>query len=160
MDKIDVAIIMGSESDAEEMKAASDILNELKIKNESRVISAHRTPDRLREYISDAEKNGVKIFIGGAGMAAALPGVIAAHTHLPVLGVPIESKSLKGMDSLLSIVQMPPGIPVGTLAIGKAGAKNAGVLAASILALGNKDIETKLKEFRKKQSEKVRKEPL
>ena len=160
MDKIDVAIIMGSEADAEEMKAASDILNELKIKNESRVISAHRTPDRLREYISDAEKNGVKIFIGGAGMAAALPGVIAAHTHLPVLGVPIESKSLKGMDSLLSIVQMPPGIPVGTLAIGKAGAKNAGVLAASILALGNKDIETKLKEFRKKQSEKVRKEPL
>ncbi len=160
MDKIDVAIIMGSESDAEEMKAASDILNELEIKNESRVISAHRTPDRLREYISDAEKNGVKIFIGGAGMAAALPGVIAAHTHLPVLGVPIESKSLKGMDSLLSIVQMPPGIPVGTLAIGKAGAKNAGVLAASILALGNKDIETKLKEFRKKQSEKVRKEPL
>ena len=160
MDKIDVAIIMGSESDAEEMKAASDILNELEIKNESRVISAHRTPDRLREYISDAEKNGVKIFIGGAGMAAALPGVIAAHTHLPVLGVPIESKSLKGMDSLLSIVQMPPGIPVGTLAIGKAGAKNAGVLAASILALGNKDIEAKLKEFRKKQSEKVRKEPL
>ena len=160
MDKIDVAIIMGSESDAEEMKAASDILNELEIKNESRVISAHRTPDRLREYISDAEKNGVKIFIGGAGMAAALPGVIAAHTHLPVLGVPIESKSLTGMDSLLSIVQMPPGIPVGTLAIGKAGAKNAGVLAASILALGNKDIETKLKEFRKKQSEKVRKEPL
>ena len=160
MSDIKVAIIMGSESDAEEMKPASEALNELGVKNESRVISAHRTPDRLREYILNAEKNGVKIFIGGAGMAAALPGVIAAHTHLPVLGVPIESKSLKGMDSLLSIVQMPPGIPVGTLAIGKAGAKNAGVLAASILALGNKDIETKLKEFRKKQSEKVRKEPL
>ena len=110
MSGIKVAIIMGSESDAEEMKPASDILNELGIKNESRVISAHRTPDRLREYILDSEKNGVKVFIGGAGMAAALPGVIAAHTHLPVLGVPIESKSLKGMDSLLSIVQMPPGI--------------------------------------------------
>ena len=157
---IKVAIIMGSESDAEEMKPASDILNELDIENESRVISAHRTPDRLREYILNSEKNGVKVFIGGAGMAAALPGVIAAHTHLPVLGVPIESKSLKGMDSLLSIVQMPPGIPVGTLAIGKAGSKNAGLLAASMLALEDKNIEKKLKEFRKKQSDKVRKDPL
>ena len=160
MSGIKVAIIMGSESDAEEMKPASDILNELGIKNESRVISAHRTPDRLREYILDSEKNGVKVFIGGAGMAAALPGVIAAHTHLPVLGVPIESKSLKGMDSLLSILQMPPGIPVGTVAIGKPGSKNAGLLAASILALEDKNIESKLKEFRKKQSDKVRKEPL
>ena len=159
MDKIDVAIIMGSESDAEEMKAASDILNELKIKNESRVISAHRTPDRLREYISDAEKNGVKIFIGGAGMAAALPGVIAAHTHLPVLGVPIESKSLKGMDSLLSIVQMPPGIPVGTLAIGKAGAINAALLAASILSVRYKKIENKLKKYRRNFEKKVPKKP-
>ena len=155
-----VGIIMGSKSDWTIMKNCCETLKSFQINYDVRVISAHRTPDRLREYISDAEKNGVKIFIGGAGMAAALPGVIAAHTHLPVLGVPIESKSLKGMDSLLSIVQMPPGIPVGTLAIGKAGAKNAGVLAASILALGNKDIETKLKEFRKKQSEKVRKEPL
>ena len=151
---------MGSESDADEMKPASDVLNELGIKNESRAISAHRTPDRLREYILNAEKNGVKIFIGGAGMAAALPGVIAAHTHLPVLGVPIESKSLKGMDSLLSIVQMPPGIPVGTLAIGSAGAKNAGLFAAAILALSDKEIENKLKDFRKKQSDKVRKDPL
>ncbi len=151
---------MGSESDADEMKPASDVLNELGIKNESRAISAHRTPDRLREYITDAEKNGVKIFIGGAGMAAALPGVIAAHTHLPVLGVPIESKSLKGMDSLLSIVQMPPGIPVGTLAIGSAGAKNAGLFAAAILAVSDKEIEKKLKDFRKKQSDKVRKDPL
>ena len=151
---------MGSESDAEEMKPASDVLNELGIKNESRVISAHRTPDRLREYILNAEKEGVKVFIGGAGMAAALPGVIAAHTHLPVLGVPIESKSLKGLDSLLSIVQMPPGIPVGTLAIGSAGAKNAGLFAAAILAVSDEEIENKLKDFRKKQSDKVRKDPL
>ena len=160
MSDIKVAIIMGSESDAEEMKPASEVLNELGVKNESRVISAHRTPDRLREYILNAEKNGVKIFIGGAGMAAALPGVIAAHTHLPVLGVPIESKSLKGMDSLLSIVQMPPGIPVGALAIGSAGAKNAGLLAGAILALSDKEIESKLKDYRKKQSDKVRKDPL
>ena len=160
MSDIKVAIIMGSESDAEEMKPASEALNELGVKNESRVISAHRTPDRLREYILNAEKNGVKVFIGGAGMAAALPGVIAAHTHLPVLGVPIESKSLKGMDSLLSIVQMPPGIPVGALAIGSAGAKNAGLLAGAILALSDKEIESKLKDYRKKQSDKVRKDPL
>ena len=160
MSNIKVAIIMGSESDAEEMKPASEVLNELGIKNESRVISAHRTPDRLREYILNAEKNGVKIFIGGAGMAAALPGVIAAHTHLPVLGVPIESKSLKGMDSLLSIAQMPPGIPVGTLAIGSAGSKNAGLLAAAILSISDKELESKLKNYRKKQSDKVRKDPL
>ena len=160
MSDIKVAIIMGSESDAEEMKPASEALNELGVKNESRVISAHRTPDRLREYILNAEKNGVKIFIGGAGMAAALPGVIAAHTHLPVLGVPIESKSLKGMDSLLSIAQMPPGIPVGTLAIGSAGSKNAGLLAAAILAVSDQEVESKLKDYRKKQSDKVRKEPL
>ena len=160
MSQIKVAIIMGSESDAEEMKPASEVLNELGIKNESRVISAHRTPDRLREYILNAEKNGVKVFIGGAGMAAALPGVIAAHTHLPVLGVPIESKSLKGMDSLLSIVQMPPGIPVGALAIGSAGSKNAGLLAAAILSVSDQEIENKLKDYRKKQSDKVRKDPL
>ena len=160
MGNIKVAIIMGSESDAEEMKPASEVLNKLGIKNESRVISAHRTPDRLREYILNAEKNGVKVFIGGAGMAAALPGVIAAHTHLPVLGVPIESKSLKGMDSLLSIAQMPPGIPVGTLAIGSAGSKNAGLLAAAILSVSDQEIESKLKDYRKKQSDKVRKDPL
>ena len=160
MSNIKVAIIMGSESDAGEMKHASEVLNELGIKNESRVISAHRTPDRLREYILNAEKNGVKVFIGGAGMAAALPGVIAAHTHLPVLGVPIESKSLKGMDSLLSIAQMPPGIPVGTLAIGSAGSKNAGLLAAAILSVNDQEIESKLKDYRKKQSDKVRKDPL
>ena len=142
------------------MKKASDILDELKIKSETLVISAHRAPDKLRDYCISAEKKGIKVFIAGAGMAAALPGVISAYTHLPVLGVPIESKSLKGMDSLLSIVQMPPGIPVGTLAIGKAGSKNAGLLAASMLALEDKNIEKKLKEFRKKQSDKVRKDPL
>ena len=160
MSNIKVAIIMGSESDAEEMKPASEVLYELGIKNESRVISAHRSPNRLREYILNAEKNGIKVFIGGAGMAAALPGVIAAHTHLPVLGVPIESKSLKGMDSLLSIVQMPPGIPVGSLAIGSAGSKNAGLLAAAILSVSDQEIENKLKDYRKKQTDKVRKDPL
>ena len=157
---IKVAIIMGSESDAEEMNPASDILNELDIENESRVISAHRTPDRLREYILNSEKNGVKVFITAAGGAAALPGVVAAMTNLPVIGVPIGSSSLKGIDALMSIVQMPPGIPVGTVAIGKPGSKNAGLLAASILALEDKNIESKLKEFRKKQSDKVRKDPL
>ena len=159
MSNIKVAIIMGSESDAEEMKHASEVLNELGIKNESRVISAHRNPDRLREYILNAEKNGVKVFIGGAGMAAALPGVIAAHTHLPVLGVPIESKSLKGMDSLLSIAQMPPGIPVGTLAIGKAGSINSALLAISILSNKYSIILNKLNAFRNKFEKKVPKTP-
>ena len=159
MNDIKVAIIMGSESDAEEMKPASEILNELGIKNESRVISAHRTPDRLREYILNAEKNGVKVFIGGAGMAAALPGVIAAHTHLPVLGVPIESKKLEGLDSLLSIAQMPKGIPVGTVAIGKDGAINAALLAASIIALNDKKIKKNLDHWRTNQSRSVKKKP-
>ena len=154
MSKIKVAIIMGSESDAEEMKPASDVLNELGIKNESRVISAHRTPDRLREYILNAEKEGVKVFIGGAGMAAALPGVIAAHTHLPVLGVPIESKSLKGLDSLLSIVQMPPGIPVGTVALDSWGARNSAIYAASILALSNPKINENISKYKNKLKQK------
>ena len=159
MSNIKVAIIMGSESDAEQMQPASEVLNELGIKNESRVISAHRTPDRLREYILNAEKNGVKVFIGGAGMAAALPGVIAAYTHLPVLGVPIESKSLKGMDSLLSIAQMPKGIPVGTLAIGKDGAINAALLAASIIAINDNKIKKNLDYWRLSQSRSVKKKP-
>ena len=151
MADIKVAIIMGSESDTNEMKKASDILDELKIKSETLVISAHRAPDKLRDYCISAEKKGIKVFIAGAGMAAALPGVISAYTHLPVLGVPIESKSLKGMDSLLSIVQMPPGIPVGTLGIG--GSVNAGLLAASIIALEDKETSERLKNFRKQQSE-------
>tara|TARA_Y100000590_G_C15573242_1_gene959439 strand:- start:39 stop:521 length:483 start_codon:yes stop_codon:yes gene_type:complete len=160
MSNLRVAIIMGSESDVDQMKPASDILNELKISNEMRAISAHRTPERLKEYIVKSANDGVEIFIAGAGMAAALPGVIAAYTHLPVLGVPIETKSLKGIDSLLSIVQMPPGIPVGTLAIGSPGSKNAGLLAASILSLKDDNIKKNLLEFRKKQSDKVRKDPL
>ena len=151
MSDIKVAIIMGSESDAEEMKKSSDTLDELNIKSETLVISAHRAPDKLRDYCVNAEKKDIKVFIAGAGMAAALPGVISAYTHLPVLGVPIESKSLKGMDSLLSIVQMPPGIPVGTLGIG--GSINAALLAASIIALEDKDTSERLKNYRKKQSE-------
>ena len=151
---------MGSESDAEEMKYASETLNKLKIPNEMMVISAHRTPDRLRDYCLNAEKRGIKIIIAGAGGAAALPGCIAAYTQIPVLGVPIESKSLKGMDSLLSMVQMPAGIPVGTLAIGKPGSINAALLAAAIIANEDKEISKKLKDYRNKQSSKVRLDPL
>ena len=151
---------MGSKSDwVGTMEHCSNTLKQFGIKHDVRVISAHRTPKRLHKFLKEAERNKMEIIIAAAGMSAHLAGVTASLTTLPVLGVPTESK-LKGLDSLLSTVQMPSGIPVGTLAIGKAGAKNAGVLAASILALGNKDIETKLKEFRKKQSEKVRKEPL
>ena len=151
---------MGSESDAEEMKYASETLNKLKIPNEMMVISAHRTPDRLRDYCLNAEKRGIKTIIAGAGGAAALPGCIAAYTQIPVLGVPIESKSLKGMDSLLSMVQMPAGIPVGTLAIGKPGSINAALLAAAIIANEDKEISKKLKDYRNKQSSKVRLDPL
>ena len=160
MKNINVAIIMGSESDAEEMKYASETLNKLKIPNEMMVISAHRTPDRLRDYCLNAEKRGIKTIIAGAGGAAALPGCIAAYTQIPVLGVPIESKSLKGMDSLLSMVQMPAGIPVGTLAIGKPGSINAALLAAAIIANEDKEISKKLKDYRNKQSNKVRLDPL
>ena len=160
MKNIKVAIIMGSESDAEEMKYASETLNKLKIPNEMIVISAHRTPDRLRDYCLNAEKRGIKTIIAGAGGAAALPGCIAAYTQIPVLGVPIESKSLKGMDSLLSMVQMPAGIPVGTLAIGKPGSINAALLAAAIIANEDKEISKKLKDYRNKQSSKVRLDPL
>ena len=160
MKNIKVAIIMGSESDAEEMRYASETLNKLKIPNEMMVISAHRTPDRLRDYCLNAEKRGIKTIIAGAGGAAALPGCIAAYTQIPVLGVPIESKSLKGMDSLLSMVQMPAGIPVGTLAIGKPGSINAALLAAAIIANEDKEISKKLKDYRNKQSSKVRLDPL
>ena len=151
---------MGSESDAEEMRYASETLNKLKIPNEMMVISAHRTPDRLRDYCLNAEKRGIKIIIAGAGGAAALPGCIAAYTLIPVLGVPIESKSLKGMDRLLSMVQMPAGIPVGTLAIGKPGSINAALLAAAIIANEDKEVSKKLKDYRNKQSSKVRLDPL
>ena len=154
-----VAILMGSQSDWPEMKKAADVLDELGIANESRIISAHRKPDRLHEYVSAARGNGIKVIIAGAGGAAHLPGVTAALTTLPVLGVPMESKSLKGMDSLLSIVQMPGGIPVGTLGIGSAGAKNAGLLAAAILGAEDQEIAGRIADFRKNQAEKLHEIP-
>lgn len=148
---IQVGIIMGSDSDLPIMKEASDILNEFGIKNELKIISAHRSPQLLAEYASNAHERGMKVFIAGAGAAAHLPGVTAAYTPLPVIGVPIRSKSLEGLDSLLSIVQMPSGVPVATVAIN--GAKNAGILAAQILGTGNELIQKKILEFKKKLSE-------
>lgn len=150
-----VGIIMGSTSDWDTMSHAAAMLEKLGIPFEKKVVSAHRTPDQLFEYASTAEERGIRVIIAGAGGAAHLPGMTAAKTHLPVLGVPVESKTLKGMDSLLSIAQMPSGIPVGTLAIGKAGATNAALLAASILSLENDDIRKALKEFRKNQTDTV-----
>ncbi len=146
---------MGSQSDWEIMKNAADRLDELGIENECRVISAHRTPDELGDYCRAARDRGLQVIIAGAGLAAALPGSIAALTPLPVLGVPMESRALGGMDALLSMVQMPAGIPVGTLAIGKAGAINAALLAAAILALADEDIRAKLDRFRAAQTQKV-----
>jgi 5-(carboxyamino)imidazole ribonucleotide mutase len=149
-----VAVIMGSKSDWETMRRAVETLDELDIPNEARVLSAHRTPEATAEFARNAADRGVCVIIAGAGGAAHLAGVVAAHTCLPVLGVPIQSKLL-GLDSLLSTAQMPGGIPVGTLAIGEAGAKNAALLAAAILALSDKKIRAKLEGFRKKQSESV-----
>ncbi len=154
-----VAIIMGSQSDYETMAEAENILKELGVAHEVKIVSAHRTPDRMVEFAKNAEKNGVKVIIAGAGGAAHLPGMVAALTHLPVLGVPVESKTLKGLDSLLSIAQMPGGVPVGTLAIGKAGAKNAGLLAAAIIALEDKKLSERLKKWRNSQTKKVAKTP-
>ncbi|MFW2850438.1 5-(carboxyamino)imidazole ribonucleotide mutase [Sphingomonas sp. TX0543] len=150
-----VGIIMGSTSDWETMRHAADVLDALGIAHETRVVSAHRTPQRLYDYAHGAADRGIRVIIAGAGGAAHLPGMAAAMTHLPVLGVPVESKALKGMDSLLSIVQMPGGIPVGTLAIGKAGATNAGLLAASILALSDPALEGRLKTWRQAQTDSV-----
>lgn len=155
-----VAVIMGSKSDWDTMRLASDTLTQLGIPNESRVISAHRAPDALIEYVGKAESQGLRVFIAGAGGAAHLPGVIAAKTSLPVLGVPIQSKSLQGLDSLLSIVQMPKGVPVGTLAIGEAGATNAALFAAAILALSDSKIKQRLNEYRENQTAKVLSEKL
>jgi len=155
-----VAVIMGSKSDWDTMRLASDTLTQLGIPNESRVISAHRAPDALIEYVSKAESRGLRVFIAGAGGAAHLPGVIAAKTSLPVLGVPMQSKSLQGLDSLLSIVQMPKGVPVGTLAIGEAGATNAALFAAAILALSDSKIKQRLNEYRENQTAKVLSEKL
>ena len=150
-----VGIIMGSTSDWETMQHAAQTLEELGVPHETRVVSAHRTPDLLFEYASSAEKRGIEVIIAGAGGAAHLPGMTASKTVLPVLGVPVESKALKGLDSLLSIAQMPGGIPVGTLAIGKAGAINAALLAAAMLGAKHPEIRESLRKFRSNQTKKV-----
>ncbi|WP_440978662.1 5-(carboxyamino)imidazole ribonucleotide mutase [Sphingomonas pseudosanguinis] len=150
---------MGSTSDWDTMRHAAETLEALGVAHETRVVSAHRTPQRLYDYATQAADRGIKVIIAGAGGAAHLPGMAASMTHLPVLGVPVESKALKGMDSLLSIVQMPGGIPVGTLAIGKAGAINAGLLAASILSLSDEALAERLKDWRQRQTDSVANDP-
>lgn len=155
MEKALVGVIMGSTSDWETMEHTTKTLAELGVAFESRVVSAHRTPDLLFEYASEAEKRGIEVIIAGAGGAAHLPGMTAAKTVLPVLGVPVESKALKGLDSLLAIAQMPGGIPVGTLAIGKAGAINAALMAAAIVGNKHPEIREALRRFRAAQTEKV-----
>ena len=154
-----VSIVMGSQSDFKTMKLCQKILKILKIKFETKIVSAHRTPNRMYEFAKKAEKNNVSVIIAGAGGSAHLPGMIAALTLLPVLGVPIESRKLKGLDSLLSIAQMPKGIPVGTVAIGNDGAINAALLAASIIALNDKKIKKNLDRWRTNQSRSVKKKP-
>lgn len=156
----DVAIIMGSQSDWETMQHSADVLNELDIPYEARIISAHRTPDRLVSFAKNAKAEGFKVIIAGAGGAAHLPGMTAAMTPLPVLGVPVQSRALSGKDSLLSIVQMPAGIPVGTLAIGKAGAINAALLAAAMLAVHDQALADRLEKWRTKQTENVAEFPV
>ncbi len=150
-----VAVVMGSKSDWETMRCAVEVLEKFRIPHEARIVSAHRTPALLTEFATGASPRGLQIIIAGAGGAAHLPGMIAAQTVLPVLGVPVESKILRGLDSLLSIVQMPGGVPVGTLAIGAAGAKNAGLLAAGILALHDEKIRAALEDFRAQQTAEV-----
>ena len=154
-----VSIIMGSQSDYKTMKYAEEVLKSLKIKFETKIVSAHRTPKRLFEFALAAERNNISVIIAGAGGSAHLPGMVAAISPIPVIGVPIESKKLKGLDSLLSIVQMPKGIPVGSVAIGKDGAINAALYAASILAVSDKSIKSKLKQLRSKQTKSVKKKP-
>jgi len=150
-----VGVIMGSRSDWETMRSACEVLDTLSIPYETRVVSAHRTPDLMASYAKEAAGRGLRVLIAGAGGAAHLPGMTAAHTHLPVLGVPIESRALKGMDSLLSIAQMPAGVPVGTLSIGRSGAVNAALLAAAIVALGDDDVERRLAAYRSAQTQSV-----
>ena len=154
-----VSIIMGSQSDYETMKYAENVLKSLKIRFETKIVSAHRTPKRLFDFALTAERNNISVIIAGAGGSAHLPGMVAAISPIPVIGVPIESKKLKGLDSLLSIVQMPKGIPVGSVAIGKDGAINAGLYAASILAVSDKKIKSRLKQLRSKQTKSVKKKP-
>ena len=154
-----VSIIMGSQSDYETMKYAENVFKILKIRFETKIVSAHRTPKRLFEFASTAERNKISVIIAGAGGSAHLPGMVAAISPIPVIGVPIESKKLKGLDSLLSIVQMPKGIPVGSVAIGKDGAINAALFAASILAVSDNKIKSRLKKLRSKQTKSVKKKP-
>ena len=154
-----VGIIMGSQSDWETMSISHELLHELQIPHEVKIVSAHRTPRRMYDYATSAKERGLKVIIAGAGGAAHLPGMVASLTTLPVLGVPVKTKALKGMDSLLSIVQMPGGVPVATLAIGEAGAKNAAILAASILATSDDAISARLEDFRQKQTDQVTETP-
>ena len=154
-----VAIVMGSQSDWATMKCAADALTRLDVAHDVRIVSAHRTPDRLVAFAKGAEAAGLKVIIAGAGGAAHLPGMVASMTHIPVLGVPVQSRALSGQDSLLSIVQMPAGVPVGTLAIGEAGATNAGLLAAAILANNDPELAERIKAYRAAQSEGVAERP-
>ena len=154
-----VSIVMGSKSDYPTMKYCEDILKKLKVKIETNIVSAHRTPDRMFKFAKSAEDNNISVIIAGAGGSAHLPGMIASLTTIPVIGVPVESKKLKGLDSLLSIVQMPKGIPVGTLAIGESGAFNAGLYAASIISVFDNDIRNNLIKWRNQQSKSVKKKP-
>ena len=154
-----VSIIMGSQSDFKTMKFCQKVLKLMKVKFETKIISAHRTPDRMFKYAKKAEKNNISVIIAGAGGSAHLPGMTAALTSIPVIGVPIESKKLKGLDSILSIAQMPKGIPVGTVAIGKDGAINAALLATSIIALNDNKIKKNLNDWRTKQSRSIKKKP-
>ena len=154
-----VGLIMGSKSDWETMKAAADVLEALGVAYEAKIVSAHRTPQRLYDYATSAKARGLKVIIAGAGGAAHLPGMAASMTTLPVLGVPVKSRDLKGLDSLLSIVQMPKGVPVGTLAIGEAGAANAGIMAASILALADEALAARLEAFRAAQTDSIGEDP-
>ena len=155
-----VAVIMGSKSDWATMQRATEVLSELGIPHEAKIVSAHRTPDLLFEYVGGAEARGIQVIIAGAGGAAHLPGMSASKTTLPVFGVPVQSKALQGLDSLLSIVQMPKGVPVGTLAIGEAGAANAALLAAAVLALADPELRARLKAFRARQTAAVLEETL
>ncbi len=155
-----VGIIMGSQSDWPTMKLAADMLDEMGVSYEKRIVSAHRTPQRLYDYATSAKARGLQVIIAGAGGAAHLPGMAAAMTPLPVLGVPVKSRALNGLDSLYSIAQMPGGVPVGTLAIGDAGAKNAGIMAASIIALQDEGVAAKLDAFRAQQTASVAEEPV
>ena len=157
--KLKVSIVMGSKSDYPTMKFCEDILKKLKVKFETNIVSAHRTPDRMFKFAKSAEDNNISVIIAGAGGSAHLPGMIASLTTIPVIGVPVDSKKLKGLDSLLSIVQMPKGIPVGTLAIGESGAFNAGLYAASIISVFDKDTRNNLKKWKNQQSKSVKKKP-